>query len=225
MTTSSTSASRDGAPSGNLAGYHAITAPGYNSNRLVIENSWGTGWGNRGYGTLSWSFVNRYVFDAVSISPMRTGQPMNAIAPASRRRASGPGVDGHERELEPLPDLVRLPVAAREHRQPHLDPDHRRHGRRLPASADLGRPRACWSQPPMPAARVRPPRRGPDRSLRAPHQRHRAQRRLAPSRGRDADLHLRHVAPAGTSYTYQWQRSTDSGSTGRTSRARPARAT
>jgi Papain family cysteine protease len=71
-----------GAPSGNLDGYHAIAALGYNSNGLVIENSWGTGWGNRGYATLSWSFVNRYVFDAVSVSPMRTGQPVNTATPS-----------------------------------------------------------------------------------------------------------------------------------------------
>lgn len=68
-------------PSGNLDGYHAVTALGYNANGLVIENQWGTGWGNGGWATLSWSFVNGYVFDAVSVSPLVTGQPVSATAP------------------------------------------------------------------------------------------------------------------------------------------------
>jgi len=67
--------------SGSFAGYHAITALGYNSNGLVIENSWGTGWGAAGYATLSWSFVNTYVFDAVAIGPLATGQPVSGTAP------------------------------------------------------------------------------------------------------------------------------------------------
>lgn len=68
--------------SGNLDGYHAITALGYNPSGLVIENQWGTGWGNKGYATLSWSFVNRYVFDAVSVSSLHgTSQVLNTAAP------------------------------------------------------------------------------------------------------------------------------------------------
>ena len=67
--------------SGSFEGYHAITALGYNANGLVIENSWGTGWGANGYATLSWSFVNQYVFDAVAIAPLVTRQPVRATAP------------------------------------------------------------------------------------------------------------------------------------------------
>ncbi len=69
-------------PSGGLAGYHAITALGYNAQGLVIENSWGTGWGNAGYATLSWAFVNQYVFDAVEVGPLVTGQPVSTTVPA-----------------------------------------------------------------------------------------------------------------------------------------------
>lgn len=69
-------------PSGSLAGYHAIAALGYNASGLVIENSWGTGWGNAGYATLSWAFVNRYVFDAVAVGSLVTGLPVNSTAPA-----------------------------------------------------------------------------------------------------------------------------------------------
>ena len=68
--------------SGSLLGYHAITALGYNANGLVIENSWGTGWGNHGYATLSWSFVNQYVFDAVSVSPLRASVPASTATPS-----------------------------------------------------------------------------------------------------------------------------------------------
>jgi Papain family cysteine protease/Ig domain of plant-specific actin-binding protein len=71
-----------GGISGSLAGYHAIAALGYNSQGLVIENSWGTGWGNAGYATLSWSFVNQYVFDAVQVGPLVVGQPVDAVAPS-----------------------------------------------------------------------------------------------------------------------------------------------
>ncbi|MGA2013564.1 MAG: C1 family peptidase [Solirubrobacteraceae bacterium] len=69
-------------PSGSFAGYHAITAMGYNSQGLVIENSWGPAWGNSGYATLSWSFVNSDVFDAVSVGQLVTGQPAGSTAPA-----------------------------------------------------------------------------------------------------------------------------------------------
>ncbi|HET6865009.1 MAG TPA: C1 family peptidase [Solirubrobacteraceae bacterium] len=68
--------------SGRFDGNHAITALGYNSQGLVIENSWGTGWGNAGWATLSWSFVNSAVFDAVSVSPLHTGQPVSTVRPS-----------------------------------------------------------------------------------------------------------------------------------------------
>ncbi len=37
---------------------HAVVALGHNANGLVIQNSWGTDWGDNGYATLAWSFVN-----------------------------------------------------------------------------------------------------------------------------------------------------------------------
>jgi Papain family cysteine protease/Ig domain of plant-specific actin-binding protein len=72
-----------GGPSSNdtFMGYHAIVALGYNSQGLVIENSWGTGWGKAGYATLSWAFVNQYVFQATSVGRLVTGQPVNTVAP------------------------------------------------------------------------------------------------------------------------------------------------
>src|SRR3954452_17010032 len=80
--------------SGGLAGYHAVTALGYSSTGLRIENQWGTGWGERGFATLSWSFVNSYVFQATSVGPLiaATTTPTLTAAPtvsgdATRARA------------------------------------------------------------------------------------------------------------------------------------------
>jgi hypothetical protein len=49
---------------GQLRGYHAVTAFGYNPSGLVIENSWSSGWGNRGFATLGWDFVQNGVIEA-----------------------------------------------------------------------------------------------------------------------------------------------------------------
>ena len=70
------------APSGAFEGDHAVTALGYNSQGLVIENSWGTGWGNAGFATLSWAFINSYVMDAVSVGPLVASQPVESAAPS-----------------------------------------------------------------------------------------------------------------------------------------------
>jgi C1A family cysteine protease len=51
---------------GGILGYHAILGLGYNSTGLIIQNSWGTGWGRSGYATLAWDYVNRYV-DSASV--------------------------------------------------------------------------------------------------------------------------------------------------------------
>jgi hypothetical protein len=48
-------------------GYHEITAFGYTSQGLLVENQWGTGWGNNGWATLSWAFVNKYLVAADAI--------------------------------------------------------------------------------------------------------------------------------------------------------------
>jgi hypothetical protein len=70
--------------SGGLAGYHAVTALGYSSTGLRIENQWGSGWGERGFATLSWTFVNGYVFQATSVGPLiaPTTTPALTTAPA-----------------------------------------------------------------------------------------------------------------------------------------------
>jgi C1A family cysteine protease len=51
-------------------GNHAIVALGYNPTGLVIENSWGTSWGRRGYATLRWSWVSQHVFQATIVGDL-----------------------------------------------------------------------------------------------------------------------------------------------------------
>jgi hypothetical protein len=45
-------------------GSHEVLAVGYNSNGLLIQNSWGTDWGNGGFAWLSWAVVQKDVFEA-----------------------------------------------------------------------------------------------------------------------------------------------------------------
>ncbi|MCC8536301.1 C1 family peptidase [Xanthomonas axonopodis pv. poinsettiicola] len=47
-----------------LLGRHAVIALGYDSEGLLIENSWGTEWGNKGFGKLAWSVVAKDVTGA-----------------------------------------------------------------------------------------------------------------------------------------------------------------
>lgn len=44
-----------------IVGGHAVMAVGYDENtgRLLIRNSWGTGWGDAGYGTLPYEYVTQ----------------------------------------------------------------------------------------------------------------------------------------------------------------------
>jgi hypothetical protein len=50
---------------------HAVFAYKYDRTGLWIEDEWGTDWGRNGYAELSWSYVNQYVQEAVSIVPIR----------------------------------------------------------------------------------------------------------------------------------------------------------
>ena len=48
-----------------LDGGHAVMAVGYDDarNRLLIRNSWGTSWGQKGYGTLPYEYVTKGIAD------------------------------------------------------------------------------------------------------------------------------------------------------------------
>jgi hypothetical protein len=45
-------------------GGHEVMVYGYNSTGLLVQNSWGTGWGNAGRAIIAWNFVEQYVDDA-----------------------------------------------------------------------------------------------------------------------------------------------------------------
>jgi hypothetical protein len=49
-----------------LLGGHAICAVGFNDNtrKIKFKNSWSTGWGKNGYGTISYRYVNDFMWDA-----------------------------------------------------------------------------------------------------------------------------------------------------------------
>jgi Papain family cysteine protease len=54
-------------------GGHEVLALGYSSTGLWIQNSYGTGWGNGGYGYLSWAVVQQDVNSAYVISGLAAG--------------------------------------------------------------------------------------------------------------------------------------------------------
>lgn len=45
-------------------GGHAMLVVGYNDNGFIIENSWGVGWGDRGYGIITYDVIKSDCFDA-----------------------------------------------------------------------------------------------------------------------------------------------------------------
>jgi C1A family cysteine protease len=53
-------------------GGHAVCAVGYNDKKKTIKfkNSWGTGWGARGYGLISYKYINNYMWDAWTCKDM-----------------------------------------------------------------------------------------------------------------------------------------------------------
>jgi C1A family cysteine protease len=42
-------------PTGKLIGYHAMAVVGYTDSHIIIQNSWGTRWCDKGYSTISWA--------------------------------------------------------------------------------------------------------------------------------------------------------------------------
>ncbi len=65
-------------------GGHEVLVLGYDATGVRIQNSWGTGWGERGFANLTWDFVQRYTFDA----SIMTGF-VSALAPAPAPVVSG----------------------------------------------------------------------------------------------------------------------------------------
>jgi len=82
------------ATSGTLAGYHQITAYGYDSTGLIIRNSWGVGWGSSGDAKLAWSFVNSKVMAAYTIAGVTDKGRTAVTAPAITRLSAARAVAG-----------------------------------------------------------------------------------------------------------------------------------
>jgi hypothetical protein len=72
---------------------HAVTALGYNSKGVEIENSWGTDWGHHGFVWLSWHFVTTYVFEAYALGPLNvtpvTAPHVSAVGPSTGTSTGG----------------------------------------------------------------------------------------------------------------------------------------
>src|SRR3954447_7076295 len=60
---------------GTMLGGHMVAAYGYDFTGVKIANSWGTGWGRNGWGTLSWDFVDTYAFEASTPGAFTTTSP------------------------------------------------------------------------------------------------------------------------------------------------------
>lgn len=58
-------------PSSPLAGSHEVTVIGYNSTGVRVENSWGAGWGDSGFVTLSWKYLADQVVEANAIGALQ----------------------------------------------------------------------------------------------------------------------------------------------------------
>jgi len=65
---------------GSVRGNHAVAVLGYDEAGVIVENSWGTGWGDGGFATLGWDFITSRAFEADAIGTFTTGD--NALAPA-----------------------------------------------------------------------------------------------------------------------------------------------
>ena len=78
--------------SGNLDSYraetkgggHAIALVGYTPDRFIVRNSWGTSWGDKGFGYASLAYAQDAFTEAYGVSPYERATPPS---PCDRRRA------------------------------------------------------------------------------------------------------------------------------------------
>lgn len=57
----------DGQPH-DIVGGHAILVVGYDSTGVILHNSWGEGWGDKGRTTVDWEFWDTYFMEAWAVS-------------------------------------------------------------------------------------------------------------------------------------------------------------
>ncbi len=51
-----------------VRGGHAVALVGYTATSFIVRNSWGTGWGDKGYGYASWSYAQAAFTEAYGVS-------------------------------------------------------------------------------------------------------------------------------------------------------------
>ncbi|MDR2991544.1 MAG: C1 family peptidase [Burkholderiaceae bacterium] len=94
---------------------HEVLAVGYDQNGLLIQNSWGTSWGNAGFGRLSWDVVQQDVFEAEVIDQDFTTpntNPTYAITASSGGTVSGSdGVPLTGKEFFPISSALAGPFS------------------------------------------------------------------------------------------------------------------
>lgn len=66
-------------------GYHAVFVYGYDIHGLLIENSWGTGWGNGGFAELDHFYALNNIKEAIAVTPQ--------LPPFSWQRLPGTATD------------------------------------------------------------------------------------------------------------------------------------
>ena len=77
---------------GPIRGYHEVFVLGYNQNGILIQNSWGTGWGNKGYAWLGWTILENDVSEAEVIDGINYTGPgdeptISSVSFSGSRRA------------------------------------------------------------------------------------------------------------------------------------------
>jgi len=62
----------------NMYGGHAVCAVGYDNKRKLIKfkNSWGKGWGKKGYGYITYAYINNFLWDAWSSTDINVTRDM-----------------------------------------------------------------------------------------------------------------------------------------------------
>ena len=75
-----------------IRGYHEVLAVGYDAAGLIVQNSWGTGWANGGFGRISWKVVQSDVGDGATIDGfLQAATAPTVSAPVVTRSATRTG--------------------------------------------------------------------------------------------------------------------------------------
>ncbi len=79
---------------GQPLGYHEVLAVGYTSRGVVIQNSWGTGWGDQGFATLDWNYVTQHSYEAETMAGLAVTANPSRPTVSTVSRTSGPWLGG-----------------------------------------------------------------------------------------------------------------------------------